>query len=95
MNRLNVKIQEHGYSDEYERFYVTYQITDLDKDSLEKLKERLEDPAMVRRGDLFLTVYFDEGFYPFQSEESQRNPTDFLAREELEMTAYLVDLLDD
>jgi hypothetical protein len=93
--RLKVKIREHGYSDEYESYYVTYQVTDLDKDALEKLKERLEDPVKVKCNDLFLTIYFEKDFYPFQSEESKRNPADFQAREELEMTAYLVELLED
>jgi hypothetical protein len=55
----------------------------------------LEDPAVVKCDDLYLTVYFDEKFYPFRSEEAQRNPEDFLTREELEMTAYLLDLLED
>ncbi|HTX61769.1 MAG TPA: DUF5750 family protein [Methanobacterium sp.] len=95
MNRLNVKIREYGYSEEYNSYYVTYQVSDLDKNALKKLEERLEDPLMVKKDDLFLTVYFDEKFYPFKSEESQINPSDFLAREELEMTAYLVDLLED
>jgi hypothetical protein len=95
MTNFKVKIAEHGYSDEYKRYYVTYQVTGLDHDGLKKLKERLEDPAVVKCDDIYLTVYFEERFYPFRSEESQRNRADFLAREELEMTAYLMDLLED
>lgn len=95
MDKLKVKIAENGFSEEYGSYYVTYQVTNLDADTLKKLKERLEDPAVVKCDDLFLTVYFEEKFYPFRSEESQRNPEDFLAREELEMTAYLLDLLED
>lgn len=95
MTELKVKIAEYGYSDEYERYYVTYHVTELDKNTLKKLKERLEDPTVVKHDDIYLTVYFEERFYPFKSEEAQRNPEDFLAREELEMTAYLLGLLED
>jgi len=95
MTKLKVKIAEHGYSEEYKKFYVTYQVTELDNESLNKLKERLEDPAVIKCDDIYLTVYFEERFYPFRSEESQINPADFIVREELEMTAYLLDLLED
>jgi Family of unknown function (DUF5750) len=95
MTKLKVKIAEYGYSKEYKRYYVTYQVTELDTNSLRKLEERLEDPVMVKCNDLYLTVYFEERFYPFKSEESKNNPADFLAREELEMTAYLLDLLEE
>ena len=95
MTELKVKIKEHGYSDEQKRFYVTYQVTELNQNTLKKLKGRLEDPAVVKCNDLYLTVYFEGKFYPFASKEAQRNPADFLAREELEMTAYLLDLLED
>lgn len=92
---MKVKIAEHGFSEKYKSYYVTYQVTNLDSKSLKKLKERLEDPVIIKDDELFLTVYFEERFYPFGSEESKRNPEDFLAREELEMTAYLFDLLED
>lgn len=95
MTKMKVKIAEHGFSEKYKSYYVTYQVTNLDSKSLKKLKERLEDPVIIKDDELFLTVYFEERFYPFGSEESKRNPEDFLAREELEMTAYLFDLLED
>lgn len=95
MGKMQVKIAEHGFSDEYRSYYVTYQVTDLDRKAIKKLTERLEDPVEVRSDDLYITIYFEEKFYPFKSEESKKNPEDFLAREELEMTAYLLDLLDD
>ncbi len=95
MGKLKVKITEYGYLKEYNSYYVTYQVTNLDLDTLNRLKERLEDPAVIKCEDLFITMHFEEKYYPFGSEESKRNPEDFLAREELEMTAYLVDLLED
>ncbi len=95
MAKLKVKIVEQGFSEEYKSYYVTYKVNNLDEEELKKLKERLEDPVVIKCDDLFLTVYFEEKFYPFKSEESKINPEDFLAREELEMTAYLLDLLED
>lgn len=95
MGKMQVKVADHGFSEEYKKFYVTYQVTDLDTEDLLKLKERIEDPVVVRCNDLYLTTYFEEVYYPFESEEAQRNPEDFIAREELEMTAYLLGLLED
>lgn len=95
MPKLEVKVAEYGFSKEYESYYVTYQVKNLDPEDLNKLKERLEDPIIVRDEDLFLTVYFEEKFYPFKSEEAQTDPEDFIAREELEMTAYLLGVLED
>jgi hypothetical protein len=95
MAQMEVKVVEYGFSEENESYYVTYRVKNLDLVSLKKLKERLKDPVVVICDELFLTVYFEERFYPFKSEEAQINPEDFLAREELEMTAYLLGLLED
>lgn len=95
MANMEVKVAEYGFSEEFENYYVTYQVKNLAAESLRKLEERLEEPITIKGADLFLTVYFEEKFYPFKSEESQINPEDFMAREELEMTAYLLELLED
>lgn len=95
MEKIEVKIAEYGFSEENQRYYVTYQVKNLDPETLSKLKERLEDPLVTKGDDLFLTVYFEEKFYPFGSEEAHINPDDFFAREELEMTAYLLGILED
>lgn len=92
---MQVKIAEYGFSDDYGSCYVTYHVSDLDLETLNKLKERLEDPVEIRCDDLYLTTYFEEEYFPFRSEESKKNPEDFIAREELEMTAYLLDILED
>ncbi len=85
---------EYGFSEDYAEYYVTYKVTDLNAKTLFKLKERLEDPVKVVCNDLYLTTYFEENYYPFKSEESKKNPDDFVAREEIEMLAYLLDLLE-
>ena len=95
MTEMKVKIAEHGFSKKYKSYYVTYKVSNLDSDAQKKLKDRLEDPIIIKCDELFLTVYFEDRFYPFGSEESKRNPEDFIAREELEITAYLLDLLED
>lgn len=92
---MKVKVVEYGFSEDYANYYVTYKVTDLAGEELDKLKERLEDPVRVVCNDLFLTTYFDEKYFPFGSDESKRNPEDFMAREEIEMTAYLLGLLED
>lgn len=95
MAKLKVEIAEHGFSGEYESYYVTYRVSNLDSNILGKLKERLKDPVEIRGNDLYITIYFEEKFYPFRSKESQIKPEDYINREELEMTAYLLDLLED
>ncbi|HOI71944.1 MAG TPA: hypothetical protein PLC38_06625 [Methanobacterium sp.] len=95
MANMEVNVAEYGFSEENRSYYVTYQVANLDPEEIGKLTLRLEDPVVVKSGDLFLTVYFQEKYYPFKSEEAKRNPEDFIAREELEMTAYLLDLLED
>lgn len=92
---MRIKIAEYGFSEDNDNYFITYQVTDLDQETLGKLKNRLKDPAEVRGDDLYITTYFEEEYFPFKSEESKKNPEDFLAREELEMTAYLLDLLED
>jgi hypothetical protein len=92
---MKVKITDYGLSDNSKKYYVIYRVFDIDKTTLNKLKNRIEDELEVKSGELFLTVYFDEGYFPFGSEESKFRMQDFMAREEIEMTAYLLGILED
>jgi hypothetical protein len=92
---MDVRIIDYGFSEEFQNYYVTYQVAGLDQKSLGKLKGRLEDPIEVKCDELYLTTYFEEKFYPMGSEDAKKNPDDFIAREEIEMTVYLTDLLED
>jgi hypothetical protein len=92
---LQVKITDYDYSDDLKTYYVIYKVSGLSNQELHKLKDRLEDPAIVRCEELYLTVYFEEDFYPFHTEESKKHPEDFIATEEIEMAAYLVDILEE
>jgi len=90
-----VKVMDYGFSREKNKFFVTYKISDIGEKTRNKIKERVEDEIKERSGTLYLTTYFDEHYFPFKSEEARILPSDFVAREEIEMTAYLLDLLED
>lgn len=92
---MKVKIIDYGVSEDSKKYYITYKITDTDEESINKLKNRVEEELSCKSGDLYLTMYFDEGYYPFGSEESKYRMEDFIAREEIEMWAYLTSLLED
>jgi hypothetical protein len=92
---MDVRIIDYGFSEEFKSYYVTYQVAGLDEKSLDKLKRNLEDPTEVKCNELYLTTYFEEKFYPLGSDEAKNRLNDFIAREEIEMTAYLTDLLED
>jgi Family of unknown function (DUF5750) len=92
---LKVKVMDYGYSDDLASYYVIYKASGLNTQELLKLKEKVEDPAIIRCEELYLTVYYEEEFYPFHTEDSKKNPEDFIAREEIEMTAYLLDLMEE
>ncbi len=92
---MKVKIVDYGVSDDPKKYYVTYKITDIDEKSINKLKNRVEEELDFKSGNLYLKAYFNEEYYPFQSEESKYRSEDFIAREEIEMWAYLMGLLED
>ena len=92
---MKVKIVDYGVSDDPKKYYVTYKITDIDEESINKLKNRVEEELDFKSGDLYLTAYFNKEYYPFGSEESKYRSEDFIAREEIEMWTYLMSLLED
>ena len=92
---MKVKIVDYGISDDSKKYYINYKITDIDEKSINKLKSRVEEKLSCKSGDLYLTAYFDPKYYPFGSDESKYRMEDFIAREEIEMWAYLTSLLED
>ncbi len=92
---MKVKVVDYGVSDNPKKYYVTYKITDIDEESINKLKNRVEEELDFKSGDLYLTAYFNKEYYPFASEESKYRSEDFIAREEIEMWTYLMSLLED
>ncbi|MEN4018076.1 MAG: DUF5750 family protein [Methanobacterium sp.] len=91
---MKVKVMDYGLL-ENSKYFVTYRVFDIDKKTLNKLKDRVKDEVDVKSGELLLTVYFDEGYFPFGSDEYRFRRQDFIAREEIEMMAYLLSILED
>ena len=92
---MDVKIVDYGVSMPTQRYYVTYRVTGLDPETRKKLEERVEEETTSEKEDLLIKIYFDEKYYPLGSQEAQYKLEDFIAREEIEMTAYLTGLLED
>lgn len=92
---MDVKIVDYGVSLPSQRYYVIYRVTELDHETRKKLEERVEEDTTSEKEDLLIKIYFDEKYYPLGSQEAQYKLEDFIAREEIEMTAYLTGLLED
>lgn len=92
---LTVKIIDYGFSDSLKSYYVTYKVTGLTGEELNKLNGLLEDPVTIKENELYMNVYFEKDYYPFGTADSKSRLEDYLAREELEMTAYISDILVD
>ncbi len=92
---MEVKITDYGLSEDPKKYYVKYRVFGIDKGTLDKLENKIEDKTEVKSGELVITIYFDEGYFPFGSDESRYRRQDFIAREEIEMTAYLLSILED
>lgn len=90
-----VKVTDYGFLRKLDKYYVVYKISDIKEETKNKLKERIIDEIIEKSGILYLTTYFDKDYFPFKSEESRLHLADFIAREEIEMTAYLLDILED
>ena len=76
--------------------YITYNISDLDKNSLSFLYNNLTEKKKKLKDDsLILTMKYSEKFYPFNVDGFQIKPEDFVAREEIEMKYFLSSFLED
>lgn len=92
---MEVKIVDYGVSEEFNKYFITYQVKGLSSDEIALLQSRMEDPLVVKCDELYLTTFFDENYYPFHSADAQQRMDDYIAREEIEMTAYILDLLEE
>ncbi|MGB9936987.1 MAG: DUF5750 family protein [Methanobacterium sp.] len=92
---MKVKIAGYGQSEDSNKYFVTYRIFDINEEIRKKLETRLKDDLIIKSNDLFLTVYFDPKYFPFGSEEYKYRREDFIAREEIEMLAYLLGVLEE
>jgi len=92
---MEVKIVDYGVSKEFGKYYITYLVKGLNPHEISQVQIKLEDPLVVKCDELYLTTFFDEEYYPFHSADAQARMEDYIAREEIEMTAYILDLLED
>jgi Family of unknown function (DUF5750) len=92
---MEIKIVDYGLSEEFKKYYITYQVKGLSTDEIGRLQIKVEDPLVVKCDELYLTTFFDEAYYPFHSADAKQRMEDYIAREEIEMTVYILDLLDE
>ncbi|WP_297899622.1 DUF5750 family protein [Methanobrevibacter sp.] len=97
---MEVKVKNYGLAeklneDDKEMAFVNYEISGLDLDSINFLKENLEGEIKVEGSDLFIKIFYDEDMSPFHSEESKLKIEDFIAREEIEMKFFISSFLED
>lgn len=96
---MEVKVDDYGKAkeivDDKNMSFVTYKVSNLDKKSLNYLKENLEGKIKIANDSLYITIFYDENMFPFQSNEAKAKMDDFIAREEIEMTVFLSSFLED
>ncbi len=88
-----VNIVDYGKRDD--KNYIVYHVGGLSLNQMNFLNDNLNDETEIN-GDVFIIkMYFDDKFYPFQSENAQFRLDDFIAREEIEMNVFLSSFLED
>lgn len=87
-----VNITDYGSS---EVNFVEYQVSGLSPEQLNFLDENLEEQTSIVGDDLIIKSYFEDKLYPFASDVAQFRLDDFIAREEIEMNAFLSSFLED
>jgi len=75
--------------------FVEYQVSGLSPEQLNFLDENLEEQTSIVGDDLIIKSYFEDKLYPFASDVAQFRLGDFIAREEIEMNAFLSSFLED
>lgn len=83
------------YGDRKDKKFIEYTICGLSSDQLDYLKNNLKEEIVTDGEELSLTMYFDEKFYPFQSDVAKIRLDDFIAREEIEMSLFIASFLED
>lgn len=88
-----VSITDYGQNAEGN--FIEYSVSGLSQNQLVWLDENLEDETVIEDDMLVLTMYFDDGLYPFQSDVAKFRMDDFISREEIEMNLFLSSFLED
>ena len=74
--------------------FIDYDVLGLSSNQMNYLNENLSDETSIDEDVLKIRVYFDDVF-PFQSDIAKIKLDDFIAREEIEMNAFLSSFLED
>ena len=88
-----VRITDYG--EENNSKFIEYHVEGLSKDQLDFLDENLVEETSVEENILRIKMYFEDKFYPFQSDVAKIRLDDFIAREEIEMNVFLSSFLED
>ena len=83
------------YGEIGEKNFIAYDVRGLLAEQIEYLHSNLDEKTSIDGGILRITMYFEPKFYPFQSEVAKVRMDDFIAREEIEMNAFLSSYLED
>ena len=78
-----------------EKCRVTYEVSDLSVIHLDYLHDNLSEENYIENGSLRIVMYFTCELYPFQSDMAKLRLDDFIAREEIEMWAFLTEFVQE
>ena len=74
---------------------VTYEVLDLSAMQMDYLHNNLSEESCIENGALRIVMYFTHELYPFRSDAAKIRMDDFIAREEIEMWAFLTEFVQD
>ncbi len=92
---MQVKIIDYGFSKHLNKYYVTFDVTDICSDDQKMFQAEVEGKVELKENGAIITNYYDEKYYPFGSEAAQHDLEDFIANVQIEMTFYLTSILED
>lgn len=83
-----------GFDENADIPFIDYDIFGLSLNQLNYLNENLTDETSIEGDVLKIRVYFED-IFPFQSDIAKIKLDDFIAREEIEMNAFISSFLED
>lgn len=92
--RNNMIVKITGFDENADIPFIDYDIFGLSLNQLNYLNENLTDETSIEGDVLKIRVYFED-IFPFQSDIAKIKLDDFIAREEIEMNAFISSFLED
>ena len=83
-----------GFDENADIPFIDYDIFELSLNQLNYLNENLTDETSIEGDVLKIRVFFED-IFPFQSDIAKIKLDDFIAREEIEMNAFISSFLED